>query len=633
MHRLHHGTLGLLTSYTVAMLFVLTAAIAGGGAAEAQRISRAVSVAVMPLADRSGRNSDMISEKATDAVALALEDTGEYVVTTRADTRREMEALGIFRVEAAKFAPSEEQMVRLGERLRVDKVAAGSVDHLSIDPSGRSRCVITVRLLDVPLREYLDGATVEYVTRPIPGWEGEESEVINEALRSTAEVAVTEIQVSRRPRGNVDMVDQMGNVIVNLGYRDGIELGMEMLVVRGVWNAPEERVVLRKLGVIEVTRTEVHVSHCRLSSGAMPRAGDKVYVMYRPTTRVIEARRKARLKSNLRIAAAAGILLGIVNTARGPHSQSPPGVGAHLIQAAPGEEPRVRVSATGRTSARHVHGWLVFRGESAGFPPEVNNQNFLIAARRGEKLEYFDDEPSLVVGVEFEMQFNYFDEEGSQEEGEVEITYNHLPLIAGRTYYYKLRRIVDPGRVRIPIATAQEEEELEDVDFDVDPHDALSDASGPAGPITYFYPATPETPSDGNTAVDGRRDQTTFTWRPATGADQYRVMIFTNPHATGHPVTMSEIRPHTGGTTMNWRLTTDLRPETEYYWFVASRRSGQAEPLVESNGMRGWILSSPFRFRTVTGPPPAPTSAGAGGDGAPRPPRRSGLWGDPNAER
>lgn len=632
MHRLHHGTLGLLTSCTVAMLFVLTAAIVGGGAAEAQRISKAISVAVMPLADRTGRNSDMISEKATDAVALALEDTQEYVVTTRADTRREMEALGIFRIEAAKFSPSEEQMVRLGERLRVEKVAAGSVDHLSIDGSGRSRCVITVRLLDVTLREYLDGATAEYTTRPIPGWKGEEAEVINEALRSAAEAAVTEIQTSRRPRGNVDMVDQTGTIIVNLGFRDGIEIGMELLVVRGVWNAAEERVVLRKVGVAVVSQVEVHVSHCRLAHGAMPRAGDKVYVMYRPTTRVIEAHRAARLKSNLRILAAAGALLGIVNTARGQHSQSAPGVAAHLIQAAPGEEPRVRVGATGKTTARYVHGWLVFRGESAGFPPEVNNQNFLIAARRGERLEFFDDEPSLVIGIEFGMEFTYLDEEGEQEDGEVEITYNHLPLVAGRTYYYKLRRISDPGRVRIPISTTQEDE-LEDVDFDIDPPDSLSDASGPAGPITYFYPGTPETPSDGNTAVDWRGNYTSFTWRPATGADQYRVMIFNNAHATGNPVAMSGDMPYTGGATMNWRLNTNLGVSSTYYWFIASRRVGQAEPVVESNGMRGWVLSRPYRFTTVAGPPSPPTSAVAGPDQTPRPPRRTGLWGDPIGER
>ena len=632
MHRLHHSTLGRLTSSGVAMLFVLAAAIVGGGAAQAQRISKAVSVAVMPLADRTGRNSDMISEKATDAVALALEDTQEYVVTTRADTRREMEALGIFRIEAAKFAPSEEQMVRLGERLRVEKVAAGSVDHLSIDGSGRSRCVITVRLLDVALREYLDGATAEYLTRPIPGWNGEEAEVINEALRSTAEAAVTEIQTARRPRGNVDMVDQTGNVIVNIGFRDGIELGMEMLVVRGVWNAAEERVVLRKVGVIVVSRVDVHVSHCRLASGAMPRAGDKCYVMYRPTTRVAEARRKARLKGNFKILTGAALLLGIVNTARGSHAQSAPGVAAHLIQAAPGEEPRVRVTAAGQTSARYVHAWLIFRGDHAGFPAEMDNRNYLIDARRGEKLEFFDDQPRLEIGIEFAMEFTYLEEEGDQEDGEVEITYNHLPLVAGRTYYYKLRRIVDPGRVRIPIATGQEDE-LEDVDFDIDPYDALSDASGPAGPVTYFYPATPETPTDGNAAVDWRPDQTAFTWRPAMGADQYRVMIYTNPLATGTPVARSEIRPYTGGATMTWRLNTNLGVSTTYYWFIASRRAGQPEPLLESSGTRGWIMSRPFRFTTVSGPPPPPTSAVAGPDKTPRPPRRSGLWGDPAGER
>ncbi len=67
------------------------------------------------------------------------------------------------------------------------------------------------------------------------------------------------------------MVDNSGAIIVNLGARDGIEVGMQLLVVRGVWNAGIEKVVLQKIGVIEVSRLEVNDCVCRSVSGSLPR--------------------------------------------------------------------------------------------------------------------------------------------------------------------------------------------------------------------------------------------------------------------------------------------------------------------------------------------------------------------------
>ena len=62
---------------------------------------------------------------------------------------------------------------------------------------------------------------------------------------------------------------------------------------------------------------------------------------------------------------------------------------------------------------------------------------------------------------------------------------------------------------------------------------------------------------------------------------------------------------------MNWRLHTTLSANATYDWFVGSRMAGQPAPLVESNGVSGWLLSRPFRFTTVAGPPPTPTAVAA----------------------
>jgi hypothetical protein len=611
MHRPRHKSPSLYAASAIALVTALSAALGLNGAAYGQRINQAISVAVVPFADRTAHPSELIADKATDAVALALEDSQEYVVTPRADTTSEMAATGIARAAGLVRTFPEVQLCRLGERLRVEKVAAGSVDGLSVAKTGECSCTLTVRLLDVATQEYLDGATVGYSTKPIPGWKGESADVINEALRSAAELAVTKMQTSRRPRANVDMVDQAGAIHINLGFRDGVENGMELLVVRGVWNAAQERVVLRKLGVIEVKQVDFNQSRCALKSGAMPRTSDKCYVMYRPTQSLQKASGRAKATRYARIAIGLGALFGAYSIMTGKDAQSAPSAKAFLSQAYPGADPRIQVTAGGGTGSRQVYGWLVYRGSTRGFPAEADNRNYLVSAARGEKLGVFEDDPQRQVGITFEMTFNYLDETGDQQAADVAITYNHTELAAGSSYYYRLRRFVDPGRVRIPVSTGQVAD-LVDVSFTVDPADALSSESSPAGPVTYFQPPTPELPSDGNSAVNPLANKTRFTWTPSFGADQYKVYLYDNASATGSPVKISPVLTNMSvdaAGSMNWLLNTALDPTTTYYWFVGARRSSDAaEPVIQSLGTSGWIFSSAFSF-TTSPTPPNPASA------------------------
>lgn len=636
MHRPRHTMPSMPVAATLALVMTLLAAFALSGAAYGQRINQAISVAVVPFADRTSRPNELVANKATDAVALALEDSQEYVLTPRPDTEAEMQAIGMSR-EAGLLRPyAEVQLLRLGERLRVEKVAAGTVDALTVSKSGQCNCTLTVRLFDMATEEYLDGATVTYATKPIPGWKGDSAEVINEALRSAAELAVAKMATNRRPRANVDLVDQSGAIHINLGFRDGIEPGMELLVVRGVWNAAQERVILRKLGIIEVKQVDFNQSRCGLRSGSMPRTGDKCYVMYRPSQSLEKAAWRAKATRYTRIAVGLGALLGIYAIASGDDAQAAPGAKAFLSQAYPGAEPRIQVTSSGGTGSREVYGWLVYRGETRGFPAEVDNRNYLVSALRGEKLGVYEDSPDREVDIPFAMTFQYLTEEGEQEDATVDITYNHLELSAGSSYYYRLRRIVDPGRVRVPISENQAEE-LGDVSFEVDPEDCLSTESNPAGPITYFMPPTPELPSDGNSAVNPLANKTRFTWTPAYGADQYQVYVYDNASATGSPVKVSPVLTNTSVDatgSMNWLLNTQLSATTTYYWFVGARRSTDASlPYLQSISKSGWIFSEPYSFTTSPMPPDpvgvtTVTTAGAKTGAAGRIGGRQSWWPD-----
>lgn len=618
----------------LAVLTVLIVAAGSSGIANAQKINQAVAVAIVPFADRTGRASELVAAKATDAAALALTDSQEYVVIARTDTLREMEALGIANPNSATASLSEEQMVRLGQRLRVEKVATGAVEALTVSKNGQCRCRLTLRLLDVGTEEYLDGATCDYTTKPIPGWQGDEAAVINEALRSAAEEAVRKIKTTRKPRGNVDMVDQTGQILVNLGFHDGIEVGTEFLVVRGIWNAAIEKVVLRKISIIEAKQVDQAMSRCALKSGLNPRTGDKVYVMYRPTASIEKAAARARTKNTFMIGLGIAALLGAYSVATGPDNTSAPGSSAWLAQSSPGAEPRIRVN----TSVNSIPGnaktfaWLVYRGDAQGFPAMADDRDYLISVIQGSRLGYFEDSPAAQYGIDADIDFTYTDETGDQADGNLSVTYNHQPLVPGTAYYYKLRRVVDPGRVVFPqsVGAAQAGQRVA-VNFTINPTDALSEESKPAGPVTYFYPASPEQPSDGNTAVDPSANATVFTWTPTVGADVYQVQIYTNQLAVGQPVKVSpEITNTTGTGTMSWRITTNLAANTKYYWFVCARKNGEALPRVVSNGKTGWIFSKAFTFTTSPMPPSPPgTSAVSSGvnSGGVSKPSPAAPWG------
>ena len=630
MDRLHRSKTGNFVGPTFALLLVVYMGLAPAITASAQRISEAVSVAVVPFVERTGHQKELIADKATDAAALALDESQEYVITPKSDTEDELAAMGVVRGDRGVLAISEQQMVRLGERLRVEKVARGSVDRLTISKNGAGSCTLTIRLLDVALQTYLEGASGTYVSRGVPGWTGDRTAIINELLRSAAEDAVRKIQTSRRPRGNIDMVDSTGQIIVNLGFRDGIEIGMELLVVRGVWNAATEVMVLRRLGVIVVKQVEVNMCRCAPVSGQIPRTADKCYVMYRPTKSLQVAAASKSRKKNITMISALLLGLGIIGTALGPSSQTAPGAQAFLSQDAPGAEPRIRVLARygNIPGTQNTHAWMVYRGQRRGFPAEVDDRNHLIAAVRGSRLAYFEDDTSRQVSIAFDLEFNYLDEAGEEQDGTVDIVYNHTELVAGQAFYYKLRRVVDPGRVRIPIATAQIQQPLGTVTFTIDPTESMSEESPPAGPVTFFFPALPETPSDGNRAVDPGVNRTVFTWTTSVGADQYQIRIYKNPQATGPAVKMSPALTHSGtpGGTMNWRMNTALSPSTDYYWFVGARRSLEGAPRVESNNSSGWVLSAPFAFTTAPSPPPTPSGAPAGIGGRARPSTPRGIF-------
>jgi len=448
--------------------------------AQAQTFTEITSAAVLPIQDATGADSLVVAEKATDAVALALEDSGEFRVISRRDLKAALSELGL------KPPLMDVQQVRVGERLEVDKVISGVIHEVKVNNrTGQCRVRLEIKAMDVHLGGILDGAVVEVETRPIPGWQGEAVTVANEALRLAAEKAVTEMLRRHVPRGSVLQVDETGTVLLSIGLNNGVYEGQEMLVVRPDWNPDLEKVEIRTVGNLQVFQADPRTSKGKALAGSQwPQTGDKVYALYTPAGVVHQMEHKRHITGSVRKFWALAMLAGVLAIGLSKGTTGPPGADVQIAQEGAGGTPYIRVN-TDRgfiPETSQVHAWLFYRDE---MEPLTEPDN-IVGATSQARLDTYADDPAARTGVTFSTAFTYIDRSGEQADGSVELTYDDPALVVGSSYYYKVQRVVDPIMPQPPqtgqVGPAQ-------AALTVDPPEALGEASRAVGPVTYFEPA------------------------------------------------------------------------------------------------------------------------------------------------
>lgn len=631
MHTPRTFPLYLLLSLAVVALMPLSVR-EGLPAAEAQ--AREVTAAVViPVQDASGSRDPMLAIKATDALALALEDSKAYRVISKQDLEREM--------RAQDLTPplNENAQGRVGAALQADLVFTATLTKLSVDPkSGAVRVGLDLRSYNVMIGAVLNGANVEVITNAIPGWSGDTVPVVNEALRQVAEKAVADMERSKIRHGSIYLVDDQGIITTDLGINDGVEVGTQLLVMRGYWDKSQEKTIMRAIGQLELTGVQVRLSQAKIVKGQVPRIGDRVYVLYSPPSVVKSIQRGRQTTGALRLMAALGIIVGIVATGTGSQNISPPGISAHLAQQSPGATPVIRVNV-GRSlnpDPQHTHAFLFYRGNSAGFVADATaggtgliNGGPLIAIVPDGHLNYYEDTPDRVVGLSASISFEFFDRSGEQDTATLTATYNHAELVPGNTYFYKARRLVDPWRPILPVPT-QVQPPFVNVTFTVDPEDALGEPSQAAGPVTYSLPVPDDaqrSPVAGSTVVHQRGE--VFSWTPSRGADQYQVQVYSDASLRRLEVASPVLTSALGSTRMTYAFNDfSFSASTDHYWVVASRTSGEANPVCSVGGSATvpWVLSRAWKFNVVEEPPPGPSAVASG-----RPSGVRGWWNERRA--
>ncbi len=617
MYRISHHPLVKHLALVVAVLMIAPYGFLAP-AAHGQAFAEITSAVVVPIQDATGYGSDLLSQKATDAVAMALVDSGEFRTEAKRTVAEALDELGL----VSPFMDT--QLVRLGKHLEAEKVIAGTVLEAKVNPkTGQCLVRLEIRMMDVELGYVFNGALAEVETPPLPGWQGSVS-VVNEALRQVAEKAVREMLRRRVPRGSVDAVDTLGVIILNIGLNDNVYDGQMMLVARPDWNPDMQEVKVRAVGEIQVYDAQPRLSKAKtVGVSGWPQTGDKVYALYSGAEVAQTRQRKRSITKSLRLGAAALMLLGVVWIGKSKGTTGPPGANVHIAQEGAGGTPFIRVNLHRGfiPDVSQVHAWMFFRGSARGMLATPDN---LVAATSEARMYSWDDTPEAGPTMLLEKGFSYFDRTGAEAEGTISIERTDPALVPSDTYYYRVRRIVDPIFPVIPLA-AQVQPAAGS--WSVEPTEAVGEASRAVGPVTYFEPAILNLPA--NNSMNENPADVTFEWTPSVGADQYRVEVYNNQGLSGGPVYQSQRLSWTGQTIMTHKVAGySFGGSTTYWWIVGNRVNpawGEPLPLsyLAGQSREGWIYSSPFAFTTVEGPP-EPWVINAQSDRPSRPATRRG---------
>jgi hypothetical protein len=619
--------------------------LAAGVLAQPSAGKEVTHVVVLPVIDRttSGGAPTAVLEKATAALALALEDSGEFTVASSSDLMREFAALGL-------HSPlNRQEQLRMAERLHADRVVNGYLEGISVDPAaGAGVCRIEIESLDVVAEEVIAGGSGTGQLKPLPGWKGDSDSITNQVLRDAAEGAVRDMQVKRVRRGYVESIDDQGYVHLNLGVADGLRVGDRLVVMRGIWERELEKTELRKIGTMVVHQTDSDRSVGVPVGGMPPRTGDRVYVLYEPITAQKAIERSRKVTSSARILTAVAVAAGIVAIAMGGSpsevagNKSAPGGQASPTESAPGVNPGILIdifqNGQPPDPATQVKGYIIYRGTTQ-YLNVADPENIVQVLDQTFPGPWTDDQTDR-ASITFTKTWQY-NNAGTQASATATILYNHRALVSGETYFYRIRRIVSPYHPQIPIAgtgTGTTQVRSQQVTFVAatqtytpSADEVLSEPSVPLGPQTFILPAIPREPLNGSTTINPQ--QITFNWDLGTGPSEGNgaaaryVLVVYRADNLNNPVYQSSAQQPTS-TTMSFVVNdpnqTIFQNGTDYVWAVGEYVPGETR----AKNTLQLEFSQQFHFTTVNLPPSA-TAAGASKGGA----QRTGWWGEARAPK
>ena len=103
--------------------------------------------------------------------------------------------------------------------------------------------------------------------------------VTGSIVREIAEMATEEILVSRVAEGFVTSVNNLGVATVNLGQDDRLKSGVEVLLLRPVWQRDLQELIMVKVGTYSVSEVGARTSTMMPLGDGRARVGDRYLVV------------------------------------------------------------------------------------------------------------------------------------------------------------------------------------------------------------------------------------------------------------------------------------------------------------------------------------------------------------------
>lgn len=195
--------------------------------------TQTTTVILVPFENKSGVLGNLLARQASAAVANELAASGRYEVLPEDQVNRQAAELGMKPPFRDKV-----QLSRLGERLGASAVVTGEVAWVKAEARSQPklmRVAMRVTVADSATGDLLNGAAQIGEARGVPGRADDES-LAQDALDNAATLAVRQILGNTLPVGTIMSSVGSGSgltVLINRGSRDGIEQGMELVVMRG----------------------------------------------------------------------------------------------------------------------------------------------------------------------------------------------------------------------------------------------------------------------------------------------------------------------------------------------------------------------------------------------------------------
>jgi hypothetical protein len=640
-------------------LATLIAPLAGiimvSGAASAQST---MEVSVVDFRNTSKIPNEMFGTMATDAVVVELLRSGKFSVTTADALQGKMEELGYKAKDdrVPKVLVSPAMMVRLGQEVGADAIVTGEITSLKVDGGKKAEAKITVRMLDVASGVWMNGAIATGASNPRIGYTADkDTDLIIEAINNAARQAVDSMVQYIIPEATIIGTFGAEEVLLNKGAQDGVQNGMEFIVLRRGETGQDE--VVGRIRIVNASDTDAKAAVVSSTRGLKPE--DRVRAVFDLPKDTGANAKPSRTDTQKKIAKGSSLLWGLVAL-----------VGVATLFKGGGDKPEQvsnAIAMAGKypdvTSVWQDGGVLVawndprplrtadileyhvLRDDMMSVIPQgaaLKNAGPAVVCDRMTALQRTVPtgtyERSTVDGTWFyiTVDYSYADENHARATGTAAPTQGMIMGIPHTYYVSALYRRHTTAADGSDVVTYWETQPVY------------------AGRATYT--SRPVTESPGGTVTSDYVDLTnvTFEWRGAAGADQYVIEISTSPDFKRSETWVDVIYQPTSqdGTLFTKTYTNVLKNAdtgatvTELanvpaggtlFWRVGARnRTDSPGPIpaglqyAQVSGAKNtrYIYSDPslqYSFMTLPdmpGPPPSggDTGGGTGGDTPPAPP-------------